>query len=140
MSEFPARLVEIGRSFEQTYKPVLGFGGWKVAMLRHCEDVDVTNFQRIERHQNTNEVFILTAGHTDLIVFDGDDVPSACYVASMEINVAYNVERSVWHQVVMAQDAHIVIFEREETSIETTDYKYLDADTIKNIKASLEQP
>lgn len=139
MAELPKYLVVKGRSFEQTYKPVLDFHGWKVAMLRHFDVVDPDNFYRVERHWNTNEVFILTAGKTDLIIFEGDaedDVPTdQFHVFPMELNVAYDIQQSVWHHVVMSQEAHIVIFERTETSVDTTDYAELNPDIIEAVKA-----
>jgi len=135
MKVVPDRLVQVGSSFEQTYKPVLNFHGWKVAMLRYFDVVAPENFHRVERHWNTNEVFILTAGQADLIVFDGDEQPAQGYVFPMEVNVAYNVQLSVWHHVVMSPDAHIILFERSETGPETTDYVELSAATIAQLKS-----
>jgi hypothetical protein len=137
MSDVPARLVEIGRSFEQAYRPVLAFDGWKVAMLRYFEPFDATGLQRVERHWNTNEVFILTAGEADLIIFDGDDTPTTPYIVQMEPHVAYNVATSVWHHVIMSPDAHIVLFEREETGDATTDFAALDASTLEELGTGL---
>jgi ureidoglycolate hydrolase len=130
----PANLVEIGLSFEQTYKPVLDFHGWRVAMLRHFEVVAPETFHRVERHWNTNEVFILTAGKADLIVMDGAELPTTPYVFPMELNVAYNIQQSVWHHVVMSPDAHIILVERTETSLATSNYAELPAETIRRIK------
>jgi cupin fold WbuC family metalloprotein len=135
MANVPEELVEIGSSFEQTYRPVLDFHGWKIAMLRHFDVVDPDTFYRLERHWNTNEVFILTAGQADLIIFDGDKKPISPYVFPMELNVAYNIQQSVWHHVVMSQDAHIILFERTETGLETTDYVELEPEVIGRIKA-----
>ena len=134
MMDIPAHLVEIGSSFEQTYKPVLDFHGWKVAMLRHFDIVAPETFYRVERHRNTNEVFILTTGQADLIIFDGDEKPTAPYVFPMELNVAYNIQQSVWHHVVMSPDAHIILFERSETGLETTDYAELSPERVTRIK------
>lgn len=53
------------------------------------------------------------------------DAEPTLWVFTMEPNVAYNVRASVWHHVVMSPEAHIVIFEREETGRETTDYAEL---------------
>ena len=136
MGTAPQALVVEGESFEQTYKPVLDFHGWKVAMLRHFDIVDPRHFYRVERHWNTNEVFILTAGEADLILFEGDDAPTdQYYVTPMKLNVAYDVQQSVWHHAVMSEDAHIVIFERSETSVETTDYFELSEDLIRAVSA-----
>lgn len=134
MSNVPENLVEIGVSFEQTYRPVLDFHGWKVAMLRHFDVVAPEKFYRVERHWNTNEVFILTAGKADLILLDGDEEPTTPYVFPMQLNVAYNIRQSIWHHVVMSPDAHIVLFERSETGLETTDYAEIPVELVSHIK------
>ncbi len=134
MPEGLDHLVEVGASFAQTYQPVLSFSGWKVAMLRHFHVVAPNTFRRVERHWNTNEVFILTAGQADLILLDlGDQAAPIPHVVPMETNVAYNVGQSVWHHVVMSEDAHIVLFERAETGPETTDYLELTPELIATI-------
>ena len=132
--KIPAHLVEIGSSFEQRYQPVLDFHGWKVAMLRYFDAVASETFYRVERHWNTNEVFILTAGRADLILLEGDQVPTKPYVFPMTVNVAYNIQQSVWHHVVMSPEAHIVLFERSETSLETSDYAELAPEVVAEIK------
>lgn len=126
----------VGKSFAQTYQPVLNFHGWKVAMLRHFDVVAPEAFYRVERHWNTNEVFILTAGQADLILFDGDETPNDTYhVFPMELNVAYNIQQSVWHHVVMSPNAHLILFERSETGIDTTDYAELPRELVAAVKA-----
>ncbi len=134
MNQIPEHLVKIGESFEQTYKPVLDFGGWKVAMLRFFDAVEPNSFYRVERHLNTNEVFILTAGRADLIVCGGDERPEDTYVFPMKLNVAYDIQQSVWHHVVMSEDAHIILVERSETGLETSDYFKLTKARINEIK------
>ncbi|MGH2531549.1 MAG: hypothetical protein ACRDJW_04505 [Thermomicrobiales bacterium] len=136
MDDVPPRLVEVGASFAQTYRPLLDLGDWMVAMLRQFDVVAPAKFHRVERHRNSDEVFILTAGTADLIVFDGDEAPQEpSYVLPMRANVAYNVRQAVWHHVVMSSDAHIVLFERSETSVGTTDYAALAPGQIAALQA-----
>jgi ureidoglycolate hydrolase len=131
----PEHLVEPGASFAQSYQPVLDFDGWKVAMLRYFDATAPESFYRVERHWNTNEVFILTAGQAYLIIFDGDAEPAEpYYVIPMVHNVAYNVLRSVWHHAVMSPDAHIILVERSETGLATTDYAELAPATVEEIR------
>ena len=137
-----ADLVQVGASFAQTYAPVLEFEGWRVAMLRYNEAVAPTNLTRVERHRNTNEVFILTAGAADLIILDrsgadGDqDTPVRYFVEHMRPSVAYNVGQSVWHHVVMTQDAHIVLVEKADTSLATSNYWDLPPELAHEIAAA----
>jgi ureidoglycolate hydrolase len=135
MAEIPARLVEVGAFFGDGYQPVLDFHGWRVAMLRRDDAVASDRFHRVERHRETNEVFILTAGRADLIVCDGDARPAAPVVFPMEPNVAYNIAQAVWHHVVMSPDAHIILVERSDTSVANTDYAELPPDQLAAITA-----
>ncbi len=129
----PTHLLRIGRSFEQTYQPVLEFDGWIVAMLRYFTDVSAANFRLAERHRTSNEVFVLTSGQADLIVFDGDVQPTDGYVIPMQLSVAYDVPILVWHWVIMSPDAHIVLVERNDTTDDTTDYAELTTDQVARV-------
>jgi ureidoglycolate hydrolase len=136
MENIPAALVEIGESFEQKYQPILDFDGWRVAVLRHNEATRPDTFYRVERHRATNEVFILTEGKADLIVLDGADVPSTPHTFPMRLNVAYNIQKSVWHHVVMTPDAHIILVERTDTTAANSDYFELPQPTVAAIKGA----
>jgi hypothetical protein len=133
MAAFPEHLVETASFFGAGYQPVLDFHGWRVAMLRANPVTEPGAFYRVERHRETNEVFILTAGEADLVVCDGDSQPTDWYVTAMELNVAYNIGQAVWHNVVMSSDAHIILFERTDTTIENSDYEELDGERIAAI-------
>jgi ureidoglycolate hydrolase len=133
----PPGLVEVGASFAQAYAPVLDFAGWRVAMLRYFAVVSPAALHRVERHRNTYEVFVLTAGSADLIVADGDERPGTPHVIPMTQSVAYNVLPSVWHHVVMSEDAHIVLFERSDTGPDNTDYADLPPDVLAQVRACL---
>jgi len=129
----------VRKSFEQTYQPVLHLNGWKVATLRHFDVVDVATLYRVERHRNTDEVFVLVEGDADLIFCSGD-IPEKAYVLTLERAVAFNVHNvpvNTRHHVVMSQDAHIVLFERSETGAETTDYAPLSPSLLAEINPNL---
>ena len=135
MARVPEHLVEVGSWFAPGYAPVLDFHGWRVAMLRYSDAVAAASFHRVERHRETNEVFLLTAGRADLILLDGDAEPGRPTVIPMRLNVAYNVKQAVWHHVVMTEDAHIVLIERTDTAVENSDYAELPPDRLAAIKA-----
>jgi hypothetical protein len=64
-------------------------------------------------------------------------VPGEVYVLPMKHNVAYNIPDYGWHHVIMSKDAHIILFERTETSVETSDYAKLTAQQLETIKTSM---
>jgi hypothetical protein len=135
--DIPGSLLELGQYFGDGYKPVLDFHGWRVAMLRYADMVDAKHLHQVERHRNTNEVFILTAGEADLILCNPGDTPGDAYVLPMKHNVAYNIPDYGWHHVIMSKDAHIILFERTETSVETSDYAKLTEVQLETIKTNL---
>jgi hypothetical protein len=118
----PTHLIEIGESFEQRFKPVLNIDSWRVAMLRHSEATEKNKFHQVERHNQTCEVFILTEGMADLIICDNGDIPGKAYIVPMKHNVAYNIPPSVWHHIVVSENAHIIIFEKSDTTLENSNY------------------
>lgn len=122
----PTYMLEIGRSFEPSFTPVLDTDGWRVAMLRSFEVVSPANFHRVERHLATDEIFVLTDGRADLVVMGNDTMPHSEKIISLERNVAYNVKRAVWHHVLMSSDAHIILFERSDTGPANTVYATID--------------
>jgi len=122
VNKIPSHLLEVGESFEQRFKPVLSFEGWRVAMLRHSDATERNKFHQVERHNQTNEVFILTAGNADLIICETGDFPGEPYVFPMIPNIAYNIPQLVWHHVVMSADAHIIIFEKADTTRQNSNY------------------
>jgi hypothetical protein len=137
MSAFPDRLVEIGEYFGEGYKPILDFKGWRVAVLRRGDATTAGALTRVERHNETNEVFILTAGQADLVVCDGGNEPTDVLVTAMELNVAYNIRDGVWHHIVMSEDSHVILVEKTNTSRENSDYHDLTPEQIATAKASL---
>ena len=133
----PHHLIETGESFEQKFTPVLSFEGWRVAMLRHSEATNSNFFHQVERHNQTNEVFILTNGKADLIICENGEIPGQTYIFPMKPNVAYNICQSVWHHVITSSDAHIIIFERSDTSRENSNYYELKTIYKINSKSSI---
>ncbi len=49
--------------------------------------------------------------------------------------MANSVKRLAWHHVVLSPDAHIVLFERWETGMQTTDYAELPAAMVDALRA-----
>ncbi len=133
----PDHLMETGESFEQKYQPVLDFEGWRVAMLRHMPETDYKQLSKMERHLQTNEVFILSEGSAHLIIGENGKSPGKMFIFPMRKNVAYNLKKEVWHHVLMSEDAHIILFERTDTTVENTDYYKLTQEEIKFVNNNL---
>ena len=53
---------------DEGYKSLVYYGGWRVAIINFADNFDKSNFEKLERHIETDEVFILIDGRATLVV------------------------------------------------------------------------
>lgn len=101
------------------YTRVMEFGAWTVALMNYAEHLDMCHRDnpRLERHNETDEVFVLVEG--EAIMFIGEQKQE--YV--MEKNKVYNVRAGVWHATLLSRDAKLLIVENSDTSGENSEVK-----------------
>lgn len=108
------------------YKTVMSYGAWRVAFLNYAQRFDETFFEKIERHNETDEIFVLLSGKATLIL--GEELERL----PMEKEKAYNVRRGEWHHIFVSRDAKVLIAENADTGTDNTDYKYFkNAEAVK---------
>ncbi len=99
------------------YKTVHAFEGWRVAYLTYADRFD--NIKYIERHNETDEIFVLMQGSATLII--NEDMEKV----EMKKNLIYNIPKGVWHNIRVSKDAVVMIVENADTSKENSEYIYL---------------
>ncbi len=57
--------LEIKQYTGEGYQPLIDFDTWRVAILRWAEGSLPENIETMERHTQTDEVFVLTGGSGD---------------------------------------------------------------------------
>jgi hypothetical protein len=50
------------------YLPLIDYGTWRVAYLRYIDELIPRNIKRVERHRETDEVFVLLEGQAILFM------------------------------------------------------------------------
>ncbi len=90
------------------------FEGWKIGYLRYSDRF--SKFDQLERHLETDEVFVLLEGEATLYTED-----EKCF---MEKNVLYNIPKGVWHHIVVSEDATVMVVENSNTTKENTEKKW----------------
>jgi len=48
------------------YKPMIDYESWRVAILKYCEELEVANLKTMQKHNETDEVFVIT-GDRDIL-------------------------------------------------------------------------
>ncbi len=110
------QLLEIRQYTEEGYKTLVCYDTWRVAVLNYIDEVRPENIEKLERHNETDEVFVLLHGQATLFLGEGDREIKTVHPQPMEQNKVYNVKRAVWHAVILSRDASVLIVENADTS------------------------
>ena len=108
-------LLEIRDYTEQGYQPIIDYGAWRVAMLRYHPELEPDAMATMQRHEETDEVFVLLAGRCILFLGEGDARLDAIHAVDMQPLKAYNIKRGVWHTHTPDRDATVLIVENRDT-------------------------
>lgn len=107
---------------DEGFKALMYYGGWRVAIINYAERFDEANFEKLERHLETDEVFILIEGKATLIV------GTECKQIPMEKGKIYNIRQNGWHGIFVDKnfpETKVIIVENADTSKENTEYLYI---------------
>lgn len=110
--------VEILEYDGEEYDPTVIYDGWIAAIANFGPKFDRENYRLLERHMETDEVFVLLKGEASLII--GKDFREY----KMEPCKIYNVKAGVWHNVLIEKDAKVFIVENSNTSKDNSEYYY----------------
>ena len=109
-------LLEISEYHGAGYRSLVDYEAWRVALLRYIDELLPHNITAMQRHDGTDEVFVLLAGHCILFLGEGAGTVEAIHAQDMQPFKLYNVKKSAWHTHTLSQDAAVLIVENQDTS------------------------
>ncbi len=127
------RVLEVRQYDGEGYRPLIDFGAWRVAILRWEPSMEPDKITYMERHVQTDEVFVLLYGQATLILGGNSTQVDGIYPQKVEGCKFYNVKQNAWHTVVLSPDASILIVEENNTGEENTEYCVLSENFRKAI-------
>ncbi|MGA7605462.1 MAG: hypothetical protein WCA79_06005 [Anaerolineales bacterium] len=110
------------------FKPLIFFGSWRVAILRYLDNLQPDRIDSMERHTETDEVFVLLLGSGTLILGGNGSKCKGALSQPMEIGRIYNVKRLAWHTILLSQDASVLLIENHDTDEHNSEYDTLSAE------------
>jgi hypothetical protein len=122
------KLLEIGEFYDPGYRPVIDYGTWRVAILNYLDEIHPERIDFMERHNETDEVFVLIKGKGTLFLGEGDSRVDVIHSQIMERGKIYNVKRTAWHTIVLSRDGSVLIVENRNTSRENSNYFSLESE------------
>lgn len=108
-------LLEVREYTGDGYKPLVDHAAWRVALLRFADDMLPRNITCFQRHDDTDEVFVLLQGRCILYLGEGNESIATLYAEEMMPLKVYNVKRGVWHNHTLSRDAVVLIVENKDT-------------------------
>ena len=115
-------LLEIRDYGGEGYQPLIDFGEWRVAFLRYVNDIQPDLINSMERHTNTDEVFVLLNGRGALIMGGNGTEVDSIISQRMESGKVYNIKRLAWHTILLSRDATVLLVENRDTSKHNSEY------------------
>lgn len=122
MSPLNEQLLEIREHLGPGYQPQVDFAAWRVAILNFAEDLRVENITRLQRHNETDEVFVLLKGNCILFVGEGDKTITAIHARKLQPRKLYNVRQGVWHHHTLSEDAMVLVVENRDTTYDNSPF------------------
>lgn len=116
------KLLQIREYTGAGYQPLIDYEGWRVAILRWDQSMLPEKMEFMERHNKTDEVFVLLKGQATLILLDNCHQAQGMLQQVMEQGKLYNVKRSAWHTILLSRVASILIVENQDTGENNTEY------------------
>jgi hypothetical protein len=111
-------LIEVAQYSGEGYQPLIEYGAWRVAVLRYSSEADEPELvSKMQRHNETDEVFVLIQGKCILFLGEGEETITKIIPVDMEPLKFYSIKQSVWHAHIVSKDAAVVIVENADTSL-----------------------
>ena len=107
---------------------MVGIKNWKPAN-------DIANIDCLERHNETDELFVLLAGSCTLLFANKGEKGLEIEAEVMEPQKLYKIPRSLWHNTVTKKDTKLLLVEDSATSSKNSDVVMLDAVQLAKVKA-----
>lgn len=104
------------------FKRLVESDNWSVAVLRYSERFATLSV--MERHIETDEVFVLLAGTATLHGQSTEAEPME--ILPMEPLTVYRIPRGVWHHITVSEGASVLVIENRNTSKENTEKRSLE--------------
>jgi hypothetical protein len=103
------------------FHPLVASHDWLVSILNWEPIFGLDKFGEVERHNNTDEVFVLTFGKA--LLFTNDD--RELRIEEMIPGAVYNVLQGTWHNMLATRDASWIIVENQGTDNSNSEFRQL---------------
>ena len=120
--DIPEKLLEVREHTTEGYRPLVDFSAWRVAVLNYSPELRPENITAMQRHNETDEVFVLLRGRCLLYIGAGESAVTQVYAEDMAPLKVYNVRKGVWHHHALSEDAMVLVVENRDTTYDNSPF------------------
>lgn len=97
------------------YLPLIDFESWRVAELRYCEELEVDQLKDMQKHDESDEVFVLLQGEFTLFLGGQGETIGEIEAVKLEPLKLYNVKKGTFHTHTPEKGSTVLIVENRNT-------------------------
>ena len=110
---------------------------WMVGVKNWKPMNDITGIDRLERHNETDELFVLLAGKCTLVFANETAEGLKIEYVPMEPMKVYNIPATLWHNTVTQKDTKLCLIEDSSTGAANSNELLLTAEQIAEIQKAI---
>ena len=107
---------------------------WTVGIKNWKPSNDITGIDLLERHNETDELFVLLSGSCTLIFAAETEDGLVFDKLEMERNKVYNIPKTLWHNTITQRDTKLILIEDSNTGERNSDFYKLSDKEIRTIQ------
>lgn len=107
--------LEVSSFSGEGYLPLIDYESWRVAELRYCEELEVDKLKDMQKHDESDEVFILLEGDFTLFLGGQGDTIGEIEAVKLEPLKLYNVKKGTFHTHTPEKNSTVLIVENQNT-------------------------
>lgn len=131
--------IEVTNFPKEDYTRLVTYEEWRVAALASCPNTEPEMILTMQKHDETDEVFVLMRGNATLITAGNGEKPGEIEIHRMEPLKAYNVKKGFWHNHVLDEEGLVLIVENDNTCGDNSPILPLTEEQIEDMKRKLLQ-
>lgn len=127
-------LIAVSSYEGEGYVPMIDFESWRVAILNYCEELEVQNLKTMQKHDESDEVFVLLSGNCTLFTGGNGEQIGEIHMISMVPKKLYNVKKGVFHTHTLDKAGSVLIVENQNTCDENSPTRDMTEEQIEVLK------
>jgi hypothetical protein len=132
-------IIEQYYNSDSGYKPILIRDGWQVGHLNFMPELRPEAIDRLERHKQTDEVFILFKGSASLVAAVETPVGFKWGKLLMRAGGPFNISAALWHTIAMTPEDLVLIVEKNNTHLNDVEYRKLTDAERRSLQENLNE-